>query len=110
MEFNEYQERCMKTAIYPELLGNNVVYPVLALCGESGEVAEKLKKILRDKAGKISDDDKVELKKELGDVLWYLAAISKELDIRLDEVAQANIAKVESRKQRNTTHGNGDNR
>ena len=99
----------MKTTIYPRL-GNDLVYPTLALCGETGEIAEKIKKIMRDKEGNASDEDKTEIKKELGDVLWYITALSKELGFTLNDVAESNIIKVEGRRARNTTHGQGDNR
>ena len=109
MEFNEYQKRAWETAIYPNK-GNNLIYPMLGLGGESGEVLEKMKKIIRDENYKISDEKKEELKKELGDVFWYLASISTELGLELEEIIQANLNKLSSRKERNTLHGSGDNR
>ncbi len=109
MDFREYQKKSRKTAIYPNK-GNNFIYPVLGLVGESGEIAEKFKKILRDKGGKIKKKEKEEIKKELGDVLWYLSQIATELDLSLDEIASFNIKKVESRKRRNKLQGDGDNR
>ena len=109
MDFEEYQKKSRKTAIYPNK-GNNFIYPVLGLVGESGEVAEKIKKVLRDNEGIIDDTRKEEIKKELGDVLWYLAQIATELDISLDEIARLNIKKLESRMKRNKLHGSGDNR
>ncbi len=109
MNFNEYQKRSRKTAIYPEK-GKNFIYPVLGLVGESGEVAEKIKKVLREKKGILDERTKKEIKKELGDVLWYLAQIAVELGLSLDEIASVNIEKLESRKKRNKLLGNGDNR
>jgi len=109
MDFDEYQKISRKTAIYPEL-GKNFVYPVLGLVGESGEVAEKIKKILRDKNGKIGAQEKTEIEKELGDVLWYLAQVATELDLSLEGVVRANLAKLASRQKRGELHGNGDNR
>lgn len=109
MEFNEYQNKAWETAIYPNK-GNNLVYPMLGLGGESGEVLEKMKKIIRDENQTITDEKKEELKKELGDVFWYLAAICKELGVPLEEVIQTNLKKLESRKERNQLHGSGDNR
>lgn len=109
MNFNEYQKRSRKTAIYLGK-GKNFVYPVLGLVGESGEVAEKIKKVLRDKKGILDEKRKREIKKELGDVLWYLAQIAAELGLSLNEIASANIKKLESRKKRNKLHGSGDNR
>lgn len=83
---------------------------VLGLVGESGEFAEKVKKIVRDKKGIISDDDRAELLKELGDVLWYVNAVSRLLGSSLNEVAVSNLEKVLSRKDRGVTSGSGDNR
>ena len=103
MRFNEYQEEASKTAIYPEQY--KIVYPTLGLAGEAGEVAEKVKKHIRD--GVLNVDD---LKKELGDVLWYLAAIASDLGLNLDEVAEANLQKLRSRQARGVISGNGDNR
>jgi NTP pyrophosphatase (non-canonical NTP hydrolase) len=109
MTFEEYQKKSRETAMYPEV-GNNFIYPTLGLAGESGEVAEKIKKVLRDDSGVVSPEKKEELKKELGDVLWYLAQISTEIGLSLEEVATFNIEKLQSRKQRNMISGSGDNR
>ena len=109
MNFKEYQQESLKTAVYPNR-GSNYIYPVLGLLGESGEVAEKIKKIIRDDNGEISSEKKQEIKKELGDVLWYLAQISTELGIELDDVALENIEKLNSRLNRNIISGSGDNR
>jgi len=103
MTFNEYQEKASKTAIYPEQF--KLVYPALGLAGEAGEVAEKVKKHIRDG---VLDVDAV--KKEMGDVLWYLAALSSDLGIELEDVALANVEKLSSRKQRGVIGGSGDNR
>lgn len=109
MTFQEYQEEARKTAIYPNK-NNNFIYPTLGLAGEAGEVAEKIKKVIRDGNGIVSEEKKVEITKELGDVLWYVANLSKELGITLEEVAQKNLEKLQSRQQRNELHGSGDNR
>jgi len=109
MEFKEYQKKSRKTAIYPNK-GNNFIYPVLGLVGESGEVAEKIKKVIRDHNGILTEKQKEEIKKELGDVLWYLAQIATELGLSLEEIAHSNLKKLESRKKRNKLHGSGDNR
>ena len=87
-----------------------VIYPVLELVGDSGEVAEKVKKILRDNQGIIEEEKRQEIKKELGDVLWYVAQIATELNLSLDEIADFNLEKLASRKKRNKLHGSGDNR
>ena len=109
MTFEEYQNISRKTAIYPNQ-DRNFIYPTLGLVGEAGEVAEKVKKILRDQAGIITEDKKQELAKELGDVLWYLAQLATELGLSLENVAASNMAKLKSRQDRGLLHGSGDNR
>jgi NTP pyrophosphatase (non-canonical NTP hydrolase) len=109
LDFNLYQKRARKTAIYPNL-GNNFVYPTLGLSGEAGEVAEKIKKVIRDKNGLIDKETRQELKKELGDILWYLANLATEIDLSLEEIARTNLKKLASRKKRGKIHGSGDNR
>lgn len=109
MNFSKYQEKSRKTAKYPNA-GSNWVYPTLGLCGEAGEVAEKMKKILRDCDGKINETKKEKIKKELGDVLWYIAQLATELNLSLDEIASSNIDKLYDRMERNTLSGNGDDR
>ncbi len=109
MELNAYQIESKKTALYPNV-GNNFIYPTLGLCGEAGEVAEKIKKIIRDN-NSIADPERInEIKKELGDVLWYIAQLSTELNLTLEDIAQANINKLQERLKNNLLHGNGDNR
>ena len=111
MDLNEYQQTARKTAIYPakgELLG--LLYCVLKLNGEAGEVAEKLGKCLRDEAGKISLERREALILELGDVLWYVANLAEELQMDLEVVAQRNLAKLADRKSRGTLQGSGDAR
>ena len=109
MDFEEYQKKSRKTALYPNV-GNNFVYPVLGLSGESGEVAEKIKKVIRDKNGEIDEITREEISKELGDVLWYVSQMASELGLSLDEVANKNIEKLYSRMDRGVLRGNGDNR
>jgi len=109
MELNEYQKQALVSALYPNL-GENPIYPTLGLVGEAGEVAEKVKKVLRDKGGDFDQLSKEELKKEMGDVLWYLSQLSFELGFNLDEVAKANLSKLSSRLKRNKISGEGDNR
>lgn len=108
MTFDEYQQEAMQTAIYPQESG--VVYPVLGLTGEAGEVADKVKKVIRDRGGVFNAEARLEIAKEAGDVLWYLASLARELDISLDEIARINIDKIRSRQRRNMIHGDGDNR
>ncbi len=109
MDFNKYQEESKRTAVYPNQ-GNNYIYPVLGLTGEAGEVAEKIKKIIRDKAGQVSDEDKLELSKELGDVMWYVAQLATEFNLKMSDIAQGNLDKLHSRIKRGVLHGSGDNR
>lgn len=109
MNFNEYQIKSRETAIYPDK-GNNFVYPTLGLVGEAGEIAEKIKKVLRDKNGELDTETKDLLTKELGDVLWYLSQLAVELDLEFEDIAQANIEKLQSRKKRDKLSGSGDSR
>lgn len=109
MNFEEYQKKSRETAIYPNV-GKSFVYPTMGLAGEAGEVSEKIKKLFRDKNGIADEDTKKELQKELGDVLWYLSQIATEFNLSLNEIAEKNIEKLFSRKERGTLHGNGDNR
>ena len=109
MEFAEYQKKSRKTAKYPDA-GSNFVYPTLGLSGESGEVAEKVKKIIRDDGGEVLPEKKKEIEKELGDVLWYLAQLATEFGLELDDIAEKNIEKLYSRLERGTIGGSGDNR
>ena len=109
MNFDEYQERAKQTARYP-VIGHGVIYPTLGLTNEAGEVSGKIKKIFRDKEGIISEADRAALLAELGDVLWYLAQISTELGLSLDEIAEHNIAKLLDRQMRGKIQGEGDDR
>jgi len=109
MDFKEYQEKSKKTAKYPDI-GNNFIYPTLGLSGEAGEVAEKIKKVIRDKGGKIDDETREMIKKELGDVLWYVSQLATELCLSLDDIANHNIEKLRSRLERDKIGGSGDTR
>lgn len=109
MNFNDYQSKSRHTAKYPTI-GHAVIYPTLGLVNEAGEVAGKIKKVFRDKDGQISKETREALKAELGDVLWYLAQVATELDLTLDEIAEANIAKLTDRLERGKIKGDGDNR
>lgn len=111
-EFDEYQKVIIKYDTYSkcDLTEVGFVEKVLGLTGEAGETADKIKKILRDKDGVVSDEDRESISKELGDVLWYLASIARYLDLPLSEVASKNVAKLEDRYQRNKIHGSGDER
>lgn len=109
MTFIDYQLKVRQSAFYPNI-GSNLSYPCLGLAGETGEVCDKIKKIIRDKEGVVSTEDVEEIKKELGDVLFYIAAQAWELGITLESVAQANIDKIADRKKRGKLKGSGDNR
>jgi NTP pyrophosphatase (non-canonical NTP hydrolase) len=109
MNFTDYQTQSRTTAKYPAI-GHGVIYPTLGLSNEAGEVAGKIKKIFRDKAGMIGEPERAALKGELGDVLWYLAQVCTELDISLEEVAESNLAKLLDRQARGKIQGEGDNR
>ena len=109
MTLNDYQVAATKTALYPDS-GKNLIYPILGLCGESGELAEKLKKMIRDDQGLLTDDRRDLMIKELGDVLWYVSQVARELGSTLEEVAQGNIEKLASRAERQQLHGSGDER
>lgn len=108
---NEYQQRALETWINHSNDNNyNIIYPTLGLVGESGEVAEKIKKLLRDHNGIIDDGIKHSIALELGDVAWYLSTLAYELGFTLQEIAEMNYEKLQSRKKRNKLHGDGDNR
>ena len=109
MNISDYQKKAWGTAVYPNK-GNNLFYPALGLGGESGEVLEKIKKIMRDDNKEITEEKRNELIKEIGDVFWYLAALATELNLDLKDVLEKNISKLNSRKERNVLHGSGDNR
>ena len=113
MDFSTYQKKARKTATYPDV-GNNFIYPTLGVAGESGEVVEKIKKLIRNdgitSANAIRDDKRLELQKEIGDVLWYLAQLCTELGITLEDAAVHNLEKLSSRKDRGVLHSEGDNR
>jgi NTP pyrophosphatase (non-canonical NTP hydrolase) len=110
MKFEEYQKRALTTVLTTDDKFKDLLHWVLGINGESGEIAEKVKKIIRDKNGKVSNEDKKDLAKEIGDVLWYLAVFADQLGMSLDEIAQKNLDKLQSRKQRGVLGGSGDNR
>lgn len=109
MDSNDYQTEALRTAIYPNL-GENLVYPTLGLVGEAGEVADKIKKIIRDKGGVMEESDRKKIALEVSDVCWYLAMLAYELDFTLGEIMQMNLDKLASRQQRGVLSGNGDDR
>ena len=113
MNFTDYQQKAITTLtnrhaygdVTPELLGQ-----VLGLVGESGEIAEKFKKLIRDHGGEITEETKTEITKELGDILWYISSVSHCLGVSLEDIAAKNLTKVLSRKDRGMIAGSGDNR
>jgi NTP pyrophosphatase (non-canonical NTP hydrolase) len=108
VELSEYQRLSRRTAQYPREAW--LAYPALGLAGEAGEVAEHVKKAIRDDGGQVGAQRKAALAKELGDVLWYVAQLATELDLELDAVAQLNLDKLLSRQQRGVLSGSGDDR
>ena len=108
-DFDEYQRESRKTAGYPPI-GHAVIYPALGLVNEAGEVAGKIKKIFRDKEGVIGEAERAALIAELGDVLWYLTQVATELDLSLQDIAEANLTKLFDRLERGKIKGDGDYR
>tara|TARA_Y100001968_G_scaffold58635_1_gene49719 strand:+ start:6710 stop:7039 length:330 start_codon:yes stop_codon:yes gene_type:complete len=109
MNLNHYQDKSRTTALYPNV-GNNPIYPTLGLAGEAGEVADKVKKVIRDRKGEFDLVSKESIKLELGDVLWYVAQLASELGFDLEDVAQSNLDKLSNRASRGAISGDGDNR
>lgn len=110
MTFEEYEKAALSTVLSTGDPFKDLLHWVLGLNGEAGEVAEKLKKIIRDKNSVITEEDKQEMAKEIGDVLWYLAVFAHDLGVPLDQIAATNLAKLKSRKDRGVLGGDGDNR
>lgn len=122
LTFSEYQAQTNSTAIYPgkgrlvvgEKLSPEMMiglsYVMYGLAGESGEIFEKLKKIIRDKQGIFTEEAVREVGKEVGDLLWYLAQFAETVGFNLGDVAQGNLDKLASRKERGVLSGSGDNR
>ena len=109
MDLNSYQTSALNTAVYPNQ-GTNFVYPALGLVGEAGEVADKLKKVIRDNEGVLTDEVRDKVAKEIGDVMWYVAVLSYEMDYSLEDIAKMNLDKLASRAERGVIAGSGDNR
>ncbi|MEV4533771.1 nucleoside triphosphate pyrophosphohydrolase family protein [Asanoa sp. NPDC049518] len=109
MDLDHYQRGALRTAA-PRDKKNELLHLVLGLVGESGEVAEKFKKWVRDLESDESRIDRADIGRELGDVLWYLAVLADYLDLSLDDIAKANLAKLASRQSRGVLGGSGDNR
>jgi len=113
MKLNEYQKRAAEFDLFElsyDLKSSGFLEKVLGLAGEAGETADKVKKIIRDKDGYASEEDREMIIKELGDVLWYVANVARYLEVPLSEVAEGNLEKLSSRKKRGRLHGAGDQR
>lgn len=122
MTFEQYAEEAAGTAIYPSIMSMNesgdfsfescqgITYPALGLCGEAGEVTELIKKMHRDDHGCLTVERQAKLKKELGDVLWYLSEVTRQAGLSLSEVALANIEKLKARQKAGTIQGSGSDR
>ena len=113
MEFDEYQREIVKFDTFEEtseVLDPGFVAKILGLSGEAGEVTEKFKKVIRDGTGKLDEESKKEIVKELGDVTWYVATIARYMGVPFSEVAKGNVEKLSGRLERGTIHGRGDNR
>ena len=107
-DLDMYQKVALTTAIYPR--EQAIIYPTLGLTGEAGEVANKVKKIIRDGSDKNDDSLVSEIKSEIGDCLWYIAVLANDFDIKLSDIASTNLEKLANRKKNNTIHGSGDTR
>lgn len=109
MELNDYQNLAMKTAIFPKR--DAYAYTALGLAGEAGEIANKVKKFIRDGYEPEELSDKInDLRDELGDVLWYVAAVANALETDLETVAKNNLYKLAERQAKGTIKGSGDKR
>jgi NTP pyrophosphatase (non-canonical NTP hydrolase) len=107
MELNEYQKEAAKIAFYEH---DDIAYCALGITGEAGEIADHVKKMLRDDKGELTNEREQQLVKELGDVLWYVARMAGKLGYDLDIIAIRNLEKIQDRLKRNVQHGSGDNR
>jgi NTP pyrophosphatase (non-canonical NTP hydrolase) len=110
MDFEEYQEESKKTDLGTVIEKSEIAYYALGLTDEAGEVAGKIKKLYRDFGGEMSEEYKQEIKKELGDVVWYLSQLCSKIGLSFEEVASNNLDKLLDRKERDKLRGNGDNR
>ena len=107
-DLDMYQQVAKTTAIYPR--EQAIIYPTLGLTGEAGEVANKVKKIIRDGSNKNDDRMVSEIKSEIGDCLWYIAVLADDIGCKLSDIANTNLIKLENRKKKGTIKGSGDKR
>lgn len=108
MTLNEYQQKALETAVYPQEF--KIIYPSLGLTGEAGECSDKVKKVIRDNGGQFTEEKRLELAKEIGDVLWYCATFANDIGYDLETIGQMNNDKLHSRQERGVLGGSGDNR
>ena len=107
-DLDMYQQVAKTTAIYPR--EQAIIYPTLGLTGEAGEVANKVKKIIRDDGNKINKGLVQEISAEIGDCLWYISVLADDIGCKLSDIANANLIKLANRKKKGTIHGSGDTR
>ena len=107
-DLDMYQKVAKTTAIYPR--EQAIIYPTLGLTGEAGEVANKVKKIIRDDGNKINESLVQEISAEIGDCLWYISVLADDIGCKLSDIANTNLIKLENRKKKGTIHGSGDKR
>ena len=107
-DLDMYQQVAKTTAIYPR--EQAIIYPTLGLTGEAGEVANKVKKIIRD--GTIENHEGLiqEISSEIGDCLWYISVLADDIGVKLSDIANGNLEKLANRKKKGTIHGSGDDR
>src|ERR1019366_3289677 len=110
MTLDDYQKQALTTVIATDSEFRDLLHWVLGINGEAGEIAEKVKKLIRDKGGQVSEADKAELAAEIGDVLWYLSVFAHHLGFSFDDIAKQNLEKLSSRQARGVLGGSGDNR
>ena len=108
MTLNEYQKKALETAVYPQEY--KIIYPSLGLTGEAGECSDKVKKVIRDNGGVFTNENRYEIAKEIGDVLWYCATLANDIGFDLETIGQMNYNKLHSRQVRGVIGGSGDNR
>ena len=107
-DLDMYQQVAKTTAIYPR--EQAIIYPTLGLTGEAGEVANKVKKIIRDGTSKNNENLVQEISAEIGDCLWYISVLADDIGVKLSDIANSNLEKLENRKKKGTIHGSGDDR
>ena len=107
-DLDMYQQVAKTTAIYPR--EQAIIYPTLGLTGEAGEVANKVKKIIRDGTNKNNESLVQEISSEIGDCLWYISVLADDIGVKLSDIANSNLEKLENRKKKGTIHGSGDDR